>query len=131
MSQVGIPADEPLYNLLVRELFAHLAHAGALGQADKVCRVSAGSYDQGAQAVFSVAFCQDRIEAVRYRAYGCPHFLAACEWSAVWMEGRPWSELAEWSWRDIEELLNVPAAKRARLLLLDDLVRQIQNLQPR
>ena len=120
--------SESLYNAQVRELFSQLIHAGSVVSANDALSVAAGSYDQGAQATFSVVLDQCVIQAVRYQAYGCPHFLAACEWLATWMEGRRWNDLSAWSWREVERILQVPANKRARLLLLDDVVSQLKNL---
>jgi hypothetical protein len=68
---------------------------------------------------------EGRIAAVRYRAYGCPHTLAACEWLARQLEGRAFtggaleapgvgSPLA-WS-----ERLGLPPAKLGRLLVIED-----------
>jgi NifU-like protein involved in Fe-S cluster formation len=62
------------------------------------------------------------VRTVRYQAYGCPHFLAACEQLAQWLEGRSINELRQWSWRDVEAELAIPASKRSRLLLLDEAV---------
>ena len=120
--------SESLYNAQVRELFSQLIHAGSVVSTNDAISVTAGSYEQGAQAAFSVVRDECVIQAVRYQAYGCPHFLAACEWLSRWMEGRAWSELSAWNWRDVERILEVPANKRARLLLLDDVVSQLKNL---
>ena len=120
--------SESLYSARVRELFSQLIHAGSVVSANDLLSVTAGSYEQGAQATFSVVRDQCVIQAFRYQAYGCPHFLAACEWLSRWMEGRAWSQLSAWNWRDVERIFEVPANKRARLLLLDDVVSQLKSL---
>jgi NifU-like protein involved in Fe-S cluster formation len=122
--------QEQSYNSHVRELFTHLTHAGSLTSEHDPLHVTAGSYEQGAQAMFFVSRSAEIIGIVRYQAYGCPHFLAACEWLATWMEGRTSNDLSAWSWREVERVLEVPANKRARLLLLDDVIRQLQSQQP-
>lgn len=127
---MAVPMSEQTYNLRVRELFAHLAHAGSLNPAHDLLRFTVGTHEQGAYAEFSVAHGKSCIELVRYQAYGCPHFLAACEWLGSWLEGRAWLELSMWDWRDVEHVLDVPANKRARLLLLDDVIGQLRRLQP-
>ena len=127
---MAVPMPEQTYNLRVRELFAHLTHAGSLTLAHDPLRFTVGAHEQGACAEFFVAHRENCIERVRYQAYGCPHFLAACEWLAGWLEGRAWSDLSVWDWREIERVLDVPANKRARLLLLDDVIGQLRRLQP-
>lgn len=66
----------------------------------------------------------------RYRAYGCPHTLAACEWVARRLESatplaasrEQWlaqaGTPAEWA-----QALQVPAAKLGRLLVIEDALR--------
>ncbi len=122
------PAAEFDYSPRVRELFADLRHAGALaGAAHAIVSAQAGSREQGASVCLQMAFAGDGIQAVRYRAYGCPHFLAACESLARWLEGRTRAELGQWRWRDVEAELGVPTAKRARLLLLEDALREMRD----
>jgi hypothetical protein len=126
---LDVMPEQP-YNPQVRELFTHLMHAGSLTSDHDPLHATAGSHEQGAQAMFFVSRAAGIVGVVRYQAYGCPHFLAACEWLATWMEGRTSNDLSAWSWREVERVLEVPANKRARLLLLDDVIRQLQSQQP-
>jgi hypothetical protein len=83
---------------------------------------AAGTREQGASIQLYVDVRDARLHTARYLAYGCPHFLAACESLAQWLEGRAVGELTHWRWRDVEIELAVPASKRARLLLLDEAI---------
>ena len=114
------PAAEFDYNPRVRELFANLRHAGSLATAPNIVTAIAGSREQGASVQLYIEVRDARVQVVRYRAYGCPHFLAACESLAQWLEGRAFEALSQWRWRDVETELAVPANKRSRLLVLDE-----------
>lgn len=115
------PAAEFDYNARVRELFADLRHAGSLSGVS----ASAGSREQGAFVALFIQTQDGRVQAVRYQAYGCPHFLAACEFLARWLEGRAVAEINTWSWREVENELEVSASKRGRLLLLADAIKTL------
>jgi nitrogen fixation protein NifU and related proteins len=122
MSAMLNPATEFDYSPRVRELFANLKHAGSLTTGTTVSSAMVGSREQGASVQLFVDVRDARVLSVRYQAYGCPHFLAACESLAQWMDGRTVSELSQWRWRDVETELAVPAGKRSRLLLLDEVL---------
>jgi nitrogen fixation protein NifU and related proteins len=116
------PAAEFDYHPRVRQLFADLQHAGALANAPNVISAHAGSQQQGFGIWLWVEVHAAQITVVRYQAYGCPHFLAACEWLSRWLEGREFTEVTDWRWRDVETELAVPAGKRARLLVLEEVL---------
>lgn len=120
MSAALNPAAEFDYSPRVRELFANLEHAGSLDIGPTVVSTAEGSREQGASVTLYIDVRDARVKVVKYQAYGCPHFLAACEHLAQWMEGRPITELSQWRWRDVETELAMPASKRSRLLLLDE-----------
>ena len=119
-------SDMPEYNNKVRELFNHLNHSGALESGSDVLSASAGAVEQGASITIWLALHEGKIRTARYQAYGCPHFLASCEYLAQCLEGRPFAELTQWNWRDAETDLAVPASKRARLLILEEALRMLQ-----
>lgn len=121
------PAAEFEYSPRVRQLFANLQHAGFLGETPNVLSISVGSREQGAKARWWLAVRAEWVQTVRYQAYGCPHFLAACESLAQWLEGHAVDTLSQWRWADVEAELQVPATKRARLLLLEDVVMRLQK----
>lgn len=120
----------------IRELFTALDHAGdAAGGASGDAGSAAVDAGRGARAVvageagrealgtrvrFTLCIADNRVLEVRYRAYGCPHTLATCEWLARRIEGRRVDALAlgdplEWATR-----LGIPPAKLGRLLVVED-----------
>lgn len=125
MNAVLRPAAGFEYSTRVRELFADLRHAGSLVPAADVLQASAGLPEQGARIHIWVRMQADRMQTVRYQAYGCPYFLAACECLAQWLEGRPYAERGQWPWRDLEAQLAIPAGKRARLLVLEEVLNRL------
>jgi NifU-like protein involved in Fe-S cluster formation len=111
--------NEP-YSDLVRQLFADLVHAGDLAEAQHV-QVD----DQGLRIALA-ARCDDGVlEAVRFRAWGCPHVLAATESFCRDYEGRPCSDLLDFRAADVMQTLPVPTEKLGRILVLEDAVRSL------
>ena len=126
------PREAPDSDLLqpqIRALFAALDHAGELtgatAEPGRLVRGEAGREELGTRVRFALRLVEGRIAAVRYRAYGCPHTLATCEWLARQLEGRAFAGGAleapgvgsplEWS-----ERLGLPPAKLGRLLVIED-----------
>ena len=60
------------------------------------------------------------IESVRFEAYGCPHFVAAADWHAERLEGRPSAMLAEPDTVGARKALDVPTEKLGKLLVIED-----------
>ncbi len=112
-------SDDP-YNALVREYFANTAHAGDL-------RGGATAYidDQGIRLRLSATEDEGRIQSLRFRAWGCPHVIAACEWFCSHFEGEPGESLSEFRAADIMRDLSVPVEKTGRILVLEDAVRSL------
>ncbi len=124
--------DADLLAPQVRALFAALDHAGELpgGSAGpgRVIRGEAGREALGTRVSFALRVVEGCVAAVRFRAYGCPHTLATCEWLARQLEGRALAAGAlaapgagnplEWS-----ERLGLPGAKLGRLLVIEDALR--------
>ncbi len=136
----------------VRALFASLAHAGELRGAAgetagaapvRILAGEAGREDLGTRVRFMLRMDAHRVLEARYRAYGCPHTLAACEWLARRLEGRgaegrgaeaggaPGGGVRGLSLQallpdtplDWAARLGVPAAKLGRLLVIEDALR--------
>jgi len=127
----------------IRALFATLEHAGEpeSGAADQgapgqgaagngaagngaagavVLRGEAGLESAGTRVRFMLRLVDERLLEVRYRAYGCPHTLATCEWLARSLEGQCLDALAPGSPVDWARQLGVPDAKLGRLLVIED-----------
>lgn len=126
--------DSDLLEPQIRALFVALDHAGELSGATpkpgRVVRGEAGREALGTRVRFSLRLAEGRVAAVRYRAYGCPHTLATCEWLARQIEGCAFAggefpggaleaigvgNPLEWS-----ERLGLPPAKLGRLLVIED-----------
>jgi NifU-like protein involved in Fe-S cluster formation len=110
------------YSPLVRELFAHPAHAGTLTDA-----VSSTADAEGIRLQLSAKCDKGRIRELRYRAYGCPHLIAACELFCSTFEGRPTTELGSIRATDIMRKLSVPVEKTGRILVLEDAIRSLER----
>lgn len=108
------------YSGAVRDLFANPTHAGTV--ADGVV-VLVG--DQGVRVELSASVDSGRISAMRFRAWGCPHLIAAAEWTCAEYENGPVSALEIFPTDRIMEDLTVPAEKTGRILVLEDAIQSL------
>jgi hypothetical protein len=122
------PVPEDPLGPRVRGLFAALRHAGeadsgsgtGTGEASarRVVCGEAGHEQRGTRVRFMLHLLGGRLVEVRYRAYGCPHTLAACEWLAQRLESGGRDSIggpADWAAQ-----LSIPPAKLGRLLVVED-----------
>ena len=72
------------YSAAVRELFADTAHGGDLDTATSISRD-----DQGVRIQLALRHEDGTIRTLRFRVWGCPHLIAACEAFCRTYEGRP------------------------------------------
>jgi NifU-like protein involved in Fe-S cluster formation len=113
------------YSDLVRQLFADPAHAGDLEGAPR-----ARTDDQGVRIALAAKCSAGKLEALRFRAWGCPHLLAAAEAFCRDYEGRACPELLEFRAAELMQTLPVPREKLGRILVLEDAVRALgQSVQ--
>ena len=108
------------YSQAVRRLFAAPAHAGCLDPG-----VSVRVDDQDVRLQLSALVDGDVIRALRFRAWGCPHTIAAAEAACERLEGEPVAGLLEFSASDLMEELPVPVEETGRILVLEDAVRSL------
>ncbi|MGI9248338.1 MAG: iron-sulfur cluster assembly scaffold protein, partial [Woeseiaceae bacterium] len=80
---------------------------------------------QGIRIRLAATHANGQIIALRFRAWGCPHVIAACESFCADYEGRPIDSLSAFQARDIMRNLSVPAEKTGRILVLEDAVRSL------
>ncbi len=115
------------YSPLVREYFANPAHAGELPGA------LAGYFeDQGVRIRLTARMDGAVLRELRFRAWGCPHVIAAAEAFCRQFEGRRAADLEQFSSSQIMEHLAVPVEKTGRILVLEDTVRSLgQAIQDR
>ena len=109
------------YDSQVRQRFLSAHRAGPLNDGTSGL-VSGEAEDQTLNVWirFQLRMRHGAIRTVRYNVYGCPHTVAAAEWTAEWLEGRPTGALDELSMRQCLEVLGVPVEKLGKLLLLED-----------
>lgn len=118
---------EPEYSPAVVDHFQAPRNAGHLQAGEGVIQGVAGSVAQGTMFVLSARVTGDKIEAVRFEAYGCPHCIAAGSWLTERLVGLTEPELRQWRWRAADDALRFPAEKRGRLLILEDAVKALSE----
>lgn len=69
---------------------------------------------------FQVQLTDERIQAVRFQAFGCPHTIAAASWVAEWLDGKAADALARLDVREVSRVLGVPLEKMGKLLRIED-----------
>ena len=106
------------YSERVRSLFAEPAHSGSLDEA-----IVVSVDDQGVRIVLSASTDNGSIQSMRFRAWGCPHVIAATETVCAEYEGRAISDLGEFAAAEIMQSLAVPVEKSGRILVIEDAVR--------
>jgi NifU-like protein involved in Fe-S cluster formation len=108
------------YSTEVRALFANPVHAGALSASHRV-----DVQDQGIRVALSATLDGGMIECLRFRAFGCPHVIAAAEWVCFKLQGTPAADLARFSVAELMQSLAVPTEKSGRILVIEDAVRAL------
>jgi NifU-like protein involved in Fe-S cluster formation len=121
---VNVPTDRLDYSNEVRHRFEHAPRHGRLfAKPEELLAGSAGQTEQGVRVEFEARIRQGRIVECRFRAYGCPHVIAAASWVAEQAEGR---RVGDTDWlkpRDLAALLEAPAHKLGSLLVVEDALR--------
>jgi len=109
------------YNSAVRRFFSETLHAGD---------VSGGAIayfeDQGMRIRLSAQVVNGALAELRFRAWACPHVIAAAESFCQQFEGRPIAELEQFETGQIMKQLAVPVEKTGRILVLEDTVRSLR-----
>ena len=109
------------YNELTRELFTNPVHAGDLvAKHQHTVEADVGESATGARIALAAGLQGGRIGELRFRAWGCPHLIAALEAACAELEGRPLDALKNWKTDNITQELSVPIEKSGRILLLED-----------
>lgn len=108
------------YDSQVRQRFLAAHRAGPLNGISGLVSGEAEDRTLNVWVRFQLRILHGAIHTVRYNVYGCPHTVAAAEWIAERLEGRPAGALDELSMRECLEILGVPVEKLGKLLLLED-----------
>jgi len=114
----GAPIE---YSETVLEHFRKPRNAGVFptGTPD-VIEGSAGNRRQGREISLALRLEAGRVVECRYRAYGCPATIALCSVMSERLKGRILQECRQMSGIALAEELELPPAKRAAALLLED-----------
>ena len=112
------------YSTLTRKLFAVPEHVAASG-GEPETGSSVYTESQGVRIRLSAIADGGVIAQLRFRARGCPHLIAACEWLCRSFEGKPVEALSEFRPAAIMQALAVPVAKTGRILVLEDAARAL------
>lgn len=118
-------APDP-YNALVRDCFGNPGHAGDLRDAyADTRRADVSDPGSGARLQLFAGLDHGKISELRFRAWGCPHLLAAAELYCREHEGRELATLGDVDVNDVLRRLSAPVAKTGRLLLIEDAARAL------
>ena len=112
------------YSDLTRELFAAPVHAAP--QAGEPADGASVYVDgQGVRLRLNAVAKDGVLLGITFRALGCPHFIAACEWMCRATEGQPIETLCGWQPAEIMRTLALPVEKTGRILVLEDAAREL------
>ena len=114
------------YNEEVRARFAKLVHAGDLDSGYPVVIVgAAGAPATGASVKIAAGIEDEMVRTMRFRAWGCPHFVSAADLACSLGEGGKVTGLADITASRLIEWLDVPRTKAGRIFLIEDALRSI------
>lgn len=123
--------DRP-YNALVRACFENPDCAGDLqGDYALVITSEVAESGHGARIVLSAGITDGMIAKLRFRAWGCPHFIAAAQTLCVERENGPVAGLSALDTNGLMDKLSIPQEKTGKMLLLEDALQllweQVEN----
>lgn len=110
------------YNAEVRRRFAEPRHAGRV-EGGFMARRRAPDADIEVSATIE----SGTIRAMRFRARGCPHTIAACDLACERLSGQPVASLHEPLAISVGGPLGVPTEKTGRILVLEDVFRDLSS----
>ena len=111
-------------NALLLDHFDTPRGAGELDDAPGVRRGEAGSEHHGAIVRFALKTAAgDRIEDIRFKAWGCPATIACASLVSDWARGRSLAEAAALDVRALADPLELPVERLYAPLLVEDALR--------
>lgn len=115
-------SGEPVrYSPRVRELFATLPGGGALAPgAGTPVHGEAAALDRGAWVRFEARVAHGRVLDIAFRAWGCPHTLAAAALVAQALRGAAVAAGSPAAVRELAHEIGAPTEKLGRLLVVLD-----------
>jgi len=109
------------YSSEVRQRFAAPTRAGEISRdAGDVVEGAAADRSLSVWVRFQVQVQATAIGQVRFRAFGCPHLLAAADRIAGELEGQPLGSLLTVDWSALAESIGLPREKFGKLLRIED-----------
>lgn len=109
------------YSSEVRRRFSAPARAGEISlDAGDVVEGAAEDRSLSVWVRFQVQLQGAMIERVRYRAYGCPHTLAAADCIAGALEGQSMDALINVDLQAVARQIELPREKHGKLLRIED-----------
>lgn len=106
------------YNRAVSERFRRPAVT-----AGKAISGQAGSMSAGAVVCFSADLEAGRLSNMGFRAWACPHIIAACSLIADHLEGAAVQQMAGLATDGLLRELEIPVEKAGKILILKDALR--------
>ena len=96
---------------------------------DEYCSVSATAEDRSLNVWvrFTVEVGPDRIEVLRYSVFGCPHLIAAADWTAEQLLYQSPQALRQLDVAELAGVLAVPREKVGKLLRIEDALLSCAN----
>jgi len=114
------------YNEEVRRRFETPVHAGDVeGEYPEVLVADVSESAKGARLVLAAGVDDGVLAEIRFRAFGCPHLVAAAELVCSELENGPVEGLAAIRANRLMERLDVPVGKSGRLFLVEDALRKL------
>jgi NifU-like protein involved in Fe-S cluster formation len=83
-------------------------------------RGEAGSVGQGAWICVTTDVLDGQLRNVGFRAFACPHIIAACNRAAELLEGGPLEALQDIELDKLQQEFEIPVEKAGKLLILKD-----------
>lgn len=118
------------YSPLVCELFSSAQADADLTPRGEWVLGEAGGIETGTWVRFALRLEHGRVTEARYKAYGCPHTLAAVAWFAAQARGRALDQVPAEGAREVASRLELPPEKLGRLLVVEDALRDCQRRSP-
>lgn len=110
-----------IYNESVRRRFANPQYAGGLQESfEQTLNAEVSASGKGPRIAMAAGLRNGRIAAIRFRAWGCPHLIAAADRACEALQGEPVEALENPDLPGITEELSLPTAKAGLILLLED-----------
>ncbi|MCZ6762974.1 MAG: iron-sulfur cluster assembly scaffold protein [Gammaproteobacteria bacterium] len=90
--------------------------------ADQLVIGRAGKHRTGSDVVFYLQIIANQIHDARFEAYGCPHTIAAADYMAERMIGRPVDQAMQETPQQLADELGLPAEKLGQALIVEDAI---------